>query len=646
MQYNEIACRWESLGSPVRLVSVQSAVFRQTDRGPSLLLVQRGLPATLVALAPPDFSPAALHPLPEAEGAENLLLSASGELFIPTHPNGRLYRYRPVDNRLTEIPTGLSGIGFIWDLAEDDAGRIYGACWPGARLFAYDPATGTTTDFGGVAPGEQYIRSIAWSAFTHRLYLGIGAHAHLLEFDPRTGTARDILPAERHNQHFVGRLAAVGRWLFASLVPAGLTLVIDLACKGECIRQIGPLDCRSIAAHPSQPDTFLLTAGGDLLAFNPATGCRHVIACDIGNGARAVTVDAPPATEAHALIVTSRGRLIRQSLASETHEARCLDLVPQPLVLQNVASGPDGRIYTSGYVSGGVGIYDPATGARDFFTGVGQAESIAHDGHTIFFGTYPRAVVVAYDPTAPRSADNPRELICLASWGQDRPYSLLADPRRKKLFIGTVPAYGCLGGALAVYDFDRGEARVYCNLIADHSIVSLASDGRTLYGGTSISGGLGVDPRATSAVLFAFDPEKERLLFHVTPHEGARGITGLVCDSRGHLFGWAEGTLFEFDPAQRSVLWRETIVAQTYPATHYWRGIPMKPSLTERDVFYGAAWGRLFRFDATQRRFTTLARIEGAEVVAAGADGNLYAIARSELLRIDLSPVRSTGAPS
>ncbi len=642
MQRNEVSFAWHSLGSPVKVVSVHSAVFSQQTNPEHLYVVQRGLPAQLSVIDVLTGRTLVRHPLPDAEGAENLVLTSHGELFIPTHPHGKLYRFCFTEDRLEEVPTRLTSPAFLWDAAEADDGTIYVGCWPKSRLLAYR-RSGELEDLGSIAPPEDYIRAICYSKTTDRLYLGIGAHAALLEFSPHARTSRNVLPPELQGEHFVVRLATFERWLFVRTTPREETCVFDLKHSERIVARLAPLDCSDIVPLPAEPDRLLIGAKGDLLLYDSTEHKTSNITCGLCKITRALALSDQPHEPTSALVVSSAGQLHRVAVAEHDVATMDLELSPQPLVLQNVAAGPDNRIYTNGYVAGGVGVFDPATGEQDFFAGVNQAESITHDGHFIYFGTYPRAVIMRYDPFAPRSATNPRELLCLAPWDQDRPYAMLADRQRRKLFIGCVPAYGCLGGALAVYDLDTEHARVYRDIIPQQSIVALATDGTLLFGATSTSGGLGIEPRTRSAELFVFHPDTETLLSRTVPVENARGITGLVCSSHGILYGWAEGTLFAFNPTNHKLLWQELVFEKTFPADHYWRGVVMRPSLVESDIFYGAAWGTIFRLDAHAETLTIIARIPDAEVLAPGPDGNLYATAGSELIQIRLDGIEKRG---
>lgn len=633
---------WEAprqcLGDPIRLVSVQSAVATCDDGVLRAYVVLRGKPASLVVLALPGTTPTAVYALPEAEGAENLLLRRNGEVVVPTHPWGKLFCFDPSLGRLRRIEHGLGEVRFIWDVAESPDGTVYAGCWPGARLFAVEPRTLRIVDFGCVAPGEDYVRALAYDATRGRLYLGIGSHAQLLEYDPQEDRLRPLLASPECNRPFVNALALAGPLLFARVTGPEETLVFEVGDSGvRLMSKMPPLDAREsvVVRHERE---VLVGASGQIFAYDPRSHTARLHIARQGSPVRAAMIARVGRGRPACLnLLTRDGDWETYGLEGEPLAKTRLELPPQPILLQQVASGPDGRIYTSGYVVGGIGIYDPGTGAVEQVGGAEQAESMAHDGQCLYLGTYPHAVIMRFDPRRPPDQGNPCEVFRLSPWNQDRPYAMVVDRARQQLYVGTVPEYGRLGGALAIHELATGRTRIHVEVIRRQSVVSLATDGRWLYGATSTSGGLGIAPEARSAVLFGFDPERDELLFVATPVEGKRGITGLVCDSRGILYGWAEGTLFAFVPGEQRVLWAETLFESTYPTDHYWRGIQMRPSLTEADVFYGAAWGTIFRFSARELLFSIVARIPNAEVVAPGVDGCLYAIADTALWRIDVS---------
>src|SRR5690606_985236 len=130
----------------------------------------------------------------------------------------------------------------------------------------------------------------------------------------------------------------------------------------------------------------------------------------------------------------------------------------------------------------------------------------------LYLGTYPKANLTIFDTSRPGGEGNPRTLFSLHDEEQDRPFGMLAVPEIKKIFMGTVPGYGILGGALAVIDPDTSTPEVHRNLIKNHGIVTFAYRNGILYGGTTIYGGLGIEPVEKEAKLFLWDTHKGELI--------------------------------------------------------------------------------------------------------------------------------------
>src|SRR5205814_6904492 len=61
--------------------------------------------------------------------------------------------------------------------------------------------------------------------------------------------------------------------------------------------------------------------------------------------------------------------------------------------IQSIEPGPDGRIWTGGYLSGGNAAYDPSTGKSEQYRGLSQAEDMTVLRKSIYFGLYPGATL-------------------------------------------------------------------------------------------------------------------------------------------------------------------------------------------------------------------------------------------------------------
>jgi hypothetical protein len=131
-----------------------------------------------------------------------------------------------------------------------------------------------------------------------------------------------------------------------------------------------------------------------------------------------------------------------------------LKMNAQAIDIQSIEKGPDGKLYIGGYQFG-ASVYD--TDAKTILYNspeLDQPEGIGFLNGKVYFGTYGSARIYSYDPSKPfnyssGSDGNPGLAYDIGN-DQDRPFVLTSGDN--KLFVGTVPDYGMLGGALTVYD--------------------------------------------------------------------------------------------------------------------------------------------------------------------------------------------------
>jgi len=105
------------------------------------------------------------------------------------------------------------------------------------------------------------------------------------------------------------------------------------------------------------------------------------------------------------------------------------------------------------------------------------------------------------------------------------------------LYIGSIPAYGKIGGALSIYDPETDRIEVFRNIIPNQSIACLISDTQKnrILGGSWIIAGGGVDSPERDAHLFAWDCAEKRLVADLIPVPGS----GIV----NHLHLLPDGTV-------------------------------------------------------------------------------------------------------
>jgi outer membrane protein assembly factor BamB len=212
---------------------------------------------------------------------------------------------------------------------------------------------------------------------------------------------------------------------------------------------------------------------------------------------------------------------------------------------------------------------------------------------------------------------------------QHRPRNSLYHPPTGSLFVGTRPMYGRLGGALAVLDAETDDlVEVRRGVVPDQSVTALAAVGDTLYLGTEIHGGMGVDPTTEAAAVAALDLHTREKRWETVPLPEAAGIGGLVpTPGADTLCGYSfEGVLFGFDPASRSVTFREQIAA----------GSGQLVALDGR--VYGATADRLFCYDPASGEAGVVLDGLGGDwhsTPEPATDGtHLYVIRDREVLRV------------
>jgi hypothetical protein len=311
--------------------------------------------------------------------------------------------------------------------------------------------------------------------------------------------------------------------------------------------------------------------------------------------------------------------MYRYNLQTGKSQVLDMELPTEPVNIHDIERGPDGKLYMGGYLAGNMGVYDPATGQTEYHEGSGQPEGLVFIGNKLYMGIYPDAKIFEYDITQPWNMSgtgkkNPRWLFDLiyntdipGYTNQDRPFGMAGADDLHKLFIGTVPKNGMLGGVFAVYDVEAGAApEIYWNLVADQSIVSLAYRDGLVYGGTSVYGGMGVKPKAKEAQLFIWDVANKKKIFSAAPVKGAPAINVLYFGPDGNLWGIAGGTIFCFDIETRKVVWSE----EKFPGVgSRYRDATL---LTGKDGnIYGTAGGRMFKLDV---------KTKALEVIATGAN--------------------------
>jgi hypothetical protein len=330
-------------------------------------------------------------------------------------------------------------------------------------------------------------------------------------------------------------------------------------------------------------------------------------------------------------LLTQPGRLIRYDPRNGEDSNVALKPPREPTPIQSIRLGPDGRIYCGGYLVGGLSAYDPRTGKHEQYGGMSQAEGMGVLGSKLFLGVYPRARLYAFDTSKPWDAklNNPEKIEDLDRFDQDRPFAVLGVEELNKVFFGSVPDYGTLGGAVTVYDPATKKIDVHRNVVQDQGVTSLVYAGGLIVGATTRSGGLGIEPKATEAKLFLWDPKTSEKVFETAPVPGAWLISGLCVGRDGNVWGVGDETIFAFDVKSRAVVYSSHLFPVSAESRHArWRDAFL---LTHPDGrMYGTMGGKLFRLD-TQSMLVEVLREKEAVLLAVDDAGRVYFRDRTHL---------------
>jgi len=253
---------------------------------------------------------------------------------------------------------------------------------------------------------------------------------------------------------------------------------------------------------------------------------------------------------------------VRNPLTKEEKEIQ-LEYKAAGALIFVVGTGPDGRIYGSSMLPLRLFVYDPKTqslknlGKASIATG--EIYSMGSLDGKLYLCSYPEARLSIYDPQKPltfgdKEDSNPRDLGPMGG-EQDRPRAMLAGPH-EKIYIGSYPDYGLMGGAISVYDPKKNEKRVYRHIIQIQSIGSLAYIEKLdlIAAGSSVRGGGGTRAIEKEAKLILWDPKEEKKIFEIVPVSEARTILSLAATMDGILYGITNNEkVFIFDSEKREI---------------------------------------------------------------------------------------------
>ncbi|NOU71124.1 hypothetical protein GC098_06725, partial [Paenibacillus sp. LMG 31458] len=520
-----------------------------------LYFVANGNPGTFYAV---DAATGVINhsePVPGTTETWAVTVGADHKVYFGATNNRMFWKYDPVSQKVTLIGNNPSN-NFLWDLDASSNGLIYGSTYPNAKVFTYDTNTSLFADLGSMHPTEQYARGAGVT--DQYLYVGIGSKKHLMRMDRNSGEKIEIQLPFTGMDDFVHNISPYNGLLY---IAHGTSLAVVNELTFEVKKQIAytaPEAFDGKISPPSPYDANLLyyrnKFSNNLWAYNVSTNTVGPVTAQDTlpvAGSKAIDWITLPGVGQVLATLYDNGKYTLYNPNDNSIQTFQVAMARDGVNIQSMAEGPDHKLYLGGYIDG-MSVFNESTQSYDVQASSPksphQVEEIGFLNGKTYFGAYGGARVYRYDASLPYNygetkANNPG-LVYTIPQSQDRPYAFASGDN--KLFIGTVPVYGNMGGSLTIYNETTDKWTSTRNVVEDQSIIALAYKDGVVYGGTSIEGGLGTTtPTTAVAKLFKWDVATSTKLDEFVPVipglTSPRLLGGLSFGPDGLLWGGAWG---------------------------------------------------------------------------------------------------------
>lgn len=584
----------------------------------------------------------ASYTLAGASGGWGATTATDGQIYFGTYYNAGLYRYTPGGTSMTLLGTPF-GDSHIRCLTAGLSGKVYGGTYSSAGYFRYLSGSGIT-QVGSlpIFAGMSYIQGADYDEATDYSYLGCATPAKLVKLSHANGTTTNILPAQFAGEEFVYTVDVQGGRIFARTTPSNTLVVLN-----KSNNQLVYSEANGIASMGTTP---LLNnkvyycanaTGAPLKAYDTTTDVvtstgysPNFYPQRIGLATLADQVNYPGQSVVGIGNAGGNTWVFKYNPATGQSRKFLAPVAETPVTINNIGAGPDQKIYSSGYLTGGTGVYTPNRSDQYVqYDGIMQTYGMQPLNGLMYFATYPNAKLYKYDP-AVGWASGRTLLYDMVAEAQSRPVAITTDG--SKLYIGTIAEYGQLDGALTIYNPATNTKTVKVGLVNDQGVSALAYYNGKVYGGTSVAGGLGSTPTQADAKFFIYNPATDtttvRSLPTVVGRSHLTSITALAAASDGRIWGFAEGCLFIYNPSTDMIthIW-DKFTDVNYGTAGAWYDAALQP--TKDGMLYGTIKQKyLFRIDLSTGNIIQLLNT-GANRIAEDGFGNIYYTVDTRLWR-------------
>jgi streptogramin lyase len=500
------------------------------------------------------------YTMPGASGAPMTAVAPDGRVYIATFYEGHLFRWDPATEQMTDLGRAPGGATYLYGLSIAPDGTVYGGSYPNATVWSYADGAGFT-DLGVVIPDAlvQYTRTV-YDPDHHALWIGTQPTAHLYRLDLTTHELVEVDLADPPKpitsvpdlDYAVGRVFVIWGGWFRVVVADALTEIAFTDVSAGIPYTAYPLSARGVSEAKRGGVYFSSTQSVN--GANSVEVVRYDTASDTitrtgaNSTVRGALIGYGWTVEGghdvlYALAGNYSGGGFRLDIDSGQWGRLQFPIAAAPSPLQHVLPIEGGkRVLVNAFLNGNTSVWDVAAGSASPVARFGQVEDWTLADGTVFAGTYPNGALV----TAPENGSSITTRAQLkGSDSQIRP--LEAVTHDGVVWYGTEPDYGLHGGAIARLDPATGAVDVTRDVVPEHTIAALAFVGDRMFAGSSTTGGTGTDPVPGDANLVEWDPATKTVVQSTVPVAGAGSVNALV-EHQAHLYGLADGMLFEADP--------------------------------------------------------------------------------------------------
>ncbi|MBR7742608.1 hypothetical protein KC207_04820 [Phycicoccus sp. BSK3Z-2] len=455
-------------------------------------------------------------------------------VFLAANSATYAFVYEWDGERLTKVGS-IANQAVVRIAAAADGAVYLGTYAPSnGRLFRY--RGGTLSDLGQPMSGESYVRSLAVDSANVWVSNYRSSAAKLVRVNRSTGARTTIAtPAAFSSQWSAFHMTRAGDYLFLRMVNEPRLFAYDtVRNRFESFDDQVARD----RAVPETPNVRPYIDGISPYGISPLMEGRYVyfqrsgagiMRVDLEDGLKAIRVDkwhgsdntnpwpsaSVPGPVSYAWLSGVAGRS-GHSLVTTTIDAKVYVNTPgqsapvvmtlpardAPSLINRLGTDERGNVLAGGFdLPEGVGSYSPSSGATTILNGP-QMEGFGSFGSSTVMGGY-TGNSSSSAPLYVHTGTGQPTLRTYINNSQERPVAMVQVGQR--MAIGTVPIKNQLGGALSLWNPSTNALTVKRNLIPDHSIISLASQGDLVVGGSSNTGGTGSTPAGTVGKIFTYD---------------------------------------------------------------------------------------------------------------------------------------------